>query len=447
MPTLHDYQRVAVDHLHRNPRAGLFLDMGLGKTATVLSALTPEHLPVLVVAPKRVAEHVWSREARLWRPDLRVTVAAGTKLQRQQALSQRGADIIVIGRDNLADINDKWPAGKHPFKTFVMDELSSFKNRASVRWKAARKIAASAQYVWGLTGTPAPNGLMDLWAQVYLLDRGQRLGATLTSYRGRYFYPGRQLANGVITEWLPRPEAPIRIQRSLEDICISMATEGRVTLPPVTYNRVEVPLSPVHRRQYDKLRRDLVLQADDIGVTITAPTAAALSTKLAQMTAGFIYTEDDTGQRAGAIRLHGNKVQATQEIIDGTGSPVLVFYRFVEERDMLLSGLDNAHTIDEPGVIDDWNAGKIPVLVAHPASIGHGLNLQAGGHTIVWTTATWSLEEWEQSNKRLARQGQQNPVIIHTLVAPSTVDDLVLKALQGKASVQDALLDHLESVL
>ena len=444
---LHDYQEVAVGHLHRNPRAGLFLDMGLGKTATVLSALTEDHLPALVVAPKRVAENVWHVERRKWRPDLRISVAAGDPRLREKMLRTR-ADIYVISRDNIGDVNRLWPKG-HPFKTIVLDELSSFKGRG-VRWRHARKIVKGVPHVWGLTGTPAPNGLLDLWAQIFLLDAGKRLGQTLTSYRTRYFIPGQQLPSGTITRWDPRPEAPKRIHKLLEDICLSMSTEGRVVLPPTTINTVEVPLTPAVRKQYKTLKKDQLLALDMIGGDrkVAALTAASLSTKLAQLTAGFLYVDDeDTGERVGAHRIHSEKIKAVQEIIDGTGSPVLVFYRFQEEREMLLEAIDGAEGVERDDVFARWNEGKVPVLVAHPASIGHGLNLQDGGHTIIWTTATWSLEEWDQSNKRLARQGQQNPVIIHVLSSPGTVDEAVVKALKAKTSVQRALLDHLESPL
>jgi SNF2 family DNA or RNA helicase len=426
------------------PRAGLFFDMGLGKTATVLTTLQPEHLPVLVVAPKRVAEQVWHKEGRKWRPDLRVSTAAGSKAARDRALRTQ-ADVYVISRDNLGDIGKR-----HPYKTVVLDELSSFKNRNTARWRAARAICKQATTVWGLTGTPAPNGLIDLWAQIYLLDGGERLGKNITAYRQRYFMAGRQLPNGVITEWIPRPEAPVRIHRLLEDLCISVEAAGHLDLPPVTFNTVEVPLDPATRRIYKQLKKDLVLDLGILGGSKhIASTAAALSTKLAQITAGFLYAHDeDTGLKIGVDTLHSNKIGAVREIIEGTGSPIVCFYRFEEERDALLRAFpDEAHTVNEKGIWDSWDLGRIPLLVAHPASIGHGLNLQHGGHTAIWTTLPWSLEEWEQSNKRLARQGQKHPVMIHVLTSPGTVDEAVRQALVAKADVQQALLDHLESPL
>lgn len=440
---LHPYQEVAVQHLHRHPRAGLFLDMGLGKTAITLRALTPDHLPALVVAPKRVAENVWHVEAAKWRPDLRVALAVGRPDQRAKALDDPRADVIVIGRDNLADV------GTRRFQTFILDELSGFKSRGSKRWRAAKRISASSDYVWGLTGTPSPNGLMDLWAQMYILDGGERLGTTLTGFRNRYFSPGYQLPNGVIASWDLRPESESAIHRKIDDICISMTSDGLIDLPPVTHNSVEVPMTPQTRALYRKMKDDLVVDLEILGGEVhTVATAAILSSKLSQISAGFMYVDDADIRGQLYDVIHHDKVRAVQEIVDGTGSPVLVFYRFKAEEEMLTEALkDLVHKIDEPDAIERWNAGQIPVLLAHPSSAGHGLNLQHGGHTVVWTSLPWSLEEWEQGNKRVARQGQTDPVIIHTLVTPRTVDGAIRKRLDGKASVQEALMEHLESPL
>lgn len=444
---LHDYQEVAVDFIRKRKRAGLFLDMGLGKTATTLRALEPHNLPVLVNAPKRVAENVWPQEGEKWRPDLRVVVAAGTPKQRDEALraAREGrADIVAIGRDNLADAVPYADV----FNTHVIDELSGFKTRSSIRWKMAKKINKGMDYVWGLTGTPTTDGkLLDLWAQLFLLDEGTSLGTTLGGYRERYFTPGRQLPNGVVIEYNLRPGADKRIHVLLEKTCLSMTTDGRVYLPPVTHNDVMVPLPPAVKRLYKQLKNDLVVQMDILGSEIiSADNAAVLTGKLSQITAGFLYV-DDADLRGGEYKvLHKEKVAALKEIIDGTGSPVLVAYRFKAELDLLKEGLGPmAHTIDEPNVIMDWNTGKIPVLLAHPASAGHGLNLQFGGHTLVWATAPWSLEEYQQMNKRLARQGQKNPVVIHHLLTPNSVDVLAKLSRQGKAQVQDAVMNHLES--
>lgn len=445
---LHDYQVQAVSFLQERRKAGLFLDMGLGKTAICLRALTPDSLPALVTAPKRVAENVWETEAALWRPDLRVVVAKGTPKTREAALAS-GADIVVIGRDNLADAVPH--AGR--FKTLIMDELSGWKSRASLRWKAAKKITQdpAITHVWGLTGTPSPNGLLDLWAQVYLLDGGLRLGTAVTHFKTRYFAPGRQLPNGVVTEWNLRPGADKRIHALLDDLCLSMGTDGKVDLPPVTHNTIAVPLAPKVRQVYKRMKNDLVADLDLLGGEVhSAQNAAVLSSKLEQICAGFMYV-DDADLRDGQYDvLHLDKVKAVAEVVDGTGSQVLVAYRFKAELDLLRQGLGSlAHTIDEPDVVAKWNSNKglVPVLLVHPASAGHGLNLQHGGHTAIWATSPWSLEEYMQLNKRLARQGQQHPVVIHHLVSPHTVDEAKLQRLEEKKTVQQALLDHLDSPL
>lgn len=428
-PRLHAYQVKAVQHLWDNDRAGLFLEMGLGKTATTLQALTPDHFPVLVVAPKRVAEKVWPVEVPKWRPDLSVSLAAGTPAKRAAAL-MTDADVYVIGQDNLKDIKPG------QFRTIVLDELSGYKNRGSLRWKLAKKITDAAAYVYGLTGTPSPNGLMNLWAQAYLLDGGKALGRTLTSFRNRYFTPGRQLATGTIIEWNARPEAQERIEEALAPFCLSMRAIDHLDLPPVTYNRIVVSMGHKASQIYDRLSTSLVAQIED--QTHTAANAAVLTGKLSQVTAGFLYPDTDSGERT--VDLHTEKIAAALEVVEGSGSPVLVFYRFTWERDALLATLPGARLVDDPGALDDWNRGLVPVLLAHPASAGHGLNLQAGGHTILWTTMPWSLEQWEQANARLARQGQAHPVVVHTLEVPGTVDEAIHARLLEKVSVQEALM-------
>lgn len=430
---LHDYQQQAVKHLHENNRAALWLDMGLGKTAIVLSALEPHHPPALVVAPKRVAEHVWPAERDRWRPDLHIRVAAGAAAHRRSVLAQAKhgtIDITVIGRDNLAD------AVGGPWRTIILDESSSFKNRSTKRWRAAAKLAKAATYVWEMTGTPSPNGLLDLWAQVALLDQGERLGKTLGAYRSRYFTESKWI-NGHVVDWTIRPGAAERIHALLGDICLSM--ESRLELPPVTYNTVDVPLSPGLMAAYNRLKKDLVADLD--GIPLVASNAAVATGKLSQLTAGFSYPHPDDLDGV-TTDLHMAKMDALAEVIEGTGSPVLVFYRFKHELERLRQ-IPGAHSIDRPGRIDRWNAGKVPILLAHPASAGHGLNLQHGGHTIVWTTPTWNAEEYAQANARLARQGQTHPVVIHHLVAPDTVDAVILDRLAGKLSTQDALLKAL----
>lgn len=445
--TLHDYQELARDYILDRNRAGLFLDMGLGKTAVVLSALEERHLPALVVAPKRVAENVWEAERDLWRPGLTMAVAAGDKAARGKALAS-DADVVVLGRDNLRDVDSL--RRRHPFRTLVLDELSSFKNRASQRWKAARRLASKSttEHVWGLTGTPSPNGYLDLWAQVYLLDFGERLGKNLTTYRSRYFFPGRQLPNGTIIEWILREGADDKIKAKLADLCLAMESDGRVKLPDVTFNDVVVDLPPAVRKAYRKLSDDMVVDLRDIfgGELHTAGNAATLTARLSQMTAGFLYVDDAELHDYAYTWLHDQKLDALAEIMEAPREGgVLVFYQYTAERDRILARFKEAVHINEPDAIKRWDRGEVPMLVAHPASAGHGLNLQHGGHTEVWTSPTWDLEHWEQGIKRLARQGQKHPVVIHVLLAKKTIDYLVRSRLAGKARVQDDLLDYLES--
>ena len=459
---LRPYQEEAVAFLHARDSAALFLDMGLGKTAICLSALQPEHLPVLVVAPKRVAEEVWKDERDKWRPDLSIQVVKGARADRLSMLKRpRLPAITVISRDVFKDVTDARLA--HRWNLLILDELSGFKNRSSLRWKTARAVrnAMNARRVWGLTGTPAPNSLLDLWAQLALLDDGARLGRTLTEYRTRYFFNTNRLPNGVPVGFEPRPGAAERIRDKLSDICLSMGTEGRVDLPPVVENQMAVHLPTGVVRSYRKLQRELVADVHDLGlgreVRHTAVNAASLSTRLSQLSAGFLYHEiDDTasdGTARGATHAHDEKMMALQEVIESAqGSPVLVFYRYRHEATMIQQWLNkklhiHASTVGEYNWYQNWNARKLPVLLSHPASIGHGLNLQGGGHTIVWTSLPWDTELFVQANKRLHRSGQTDPVVIHMLMSKGTVDRAIKARLEHKKSVQDALMDHLEGVL
>lgn len=435
------------------------LDMGLGKTASVLSALEKRHLPALVVAPKRVAEEVWDVERDKWRPDLSVSVAKGTPTQRRTALNA-GADLTIIGRDNLRDVEDTHIRPR----TFVVDELSGYKNggrQGSVRWKTARRLISNynIRHVWGLTGTPAPNGYLDLWGQIGLLDGGERLGRNLTGYRNRYFLPGNTIWNPqahreVVVEWTLREGADDRIKAKIEDICLAMKTDGRVHLPDVTLNDVNVTLPKKVRDVYREFASELTVNLEELfgGEVHTAGSAAILTVRLSQMTAGFLYVDDAEIRNYDHTVLHTEKIAALEEIMDSPHEGgVLVAYRFQAERDMILRHFDGtkgrpqAQTIDEPGVIKAWNRREVPMLVCHPASAGHGLNLQDGGHTIVWTSPTWDLELWDQFNKRLARQGQQHPVVIHLILAKKSVDHLIRRRIEDKSATQQDLLAFLES--
>lgn len=448
-PHLHDYQLVGVDYLQERQRAALFLDMGLGKTAICLAALRPEDLPALVVAPKKVAENTWDEERDKWRADLSISLAVGEKPQREAGLTA-GADVTVISWDNFGAVLEEWK--DHPFRTIVIDELSGYKTRSSARWKSMKRIISkpAVKNVWGLTGTPSPNGYMNLWAQVYLLDNGERLGKNITGYRNRYFMPGRQLPNGVIIEWNMRPESEANIKELIQDICLSMETEGRVHLPDLTFNQVRVELPPNARRIYRELASDMVTYVDDVigREAITAPAAATLSNKLSQVSAGFLYPDIEPGvPRGPAVRIHTKKLEAVEEVLESehTGG-VLCFYRYEEEQAMLLERFPKlAHPIDEAGAVKAWNRQEIPLLVAHPASAGHGLNLQHGGHTQVWTTLDWDLELFMQGVKRSHRQGQKHPVVVHLLMGEHTVDHRIRRTLLEKQNVQDDLLDFLRS--
>lgn len=433
---LHGYQEQARDFLRGRDQAGLFLDMGLGKTAITLSALEPRHLPALVVAPKRVAEHVWPVERDLWRPDLSLALAAGSPTQRQEALAA-GADLTVLSRDNLKD-------ARPGYRSIILDELSSFKARSSGRWKAARKLTARAEHIWGLTGTPSPNGYLDLWAQVFLLDKGERLGTSSVGYRNRYFMSHGQLPNGTPIDWRPREEAEERIRGLIEDICLYMELGDYFPELPVSVNQVMVPLPPSVRTMYKTLKKDLVLAVDLVGEVFSAANAAVLSNKLTQITSGFIFSDEKDGTYT---ELHDEKIKALREIRDGTGDNLLVAYNYIPERERILAAFPEARLLDEPGVIPAWSRGEVPMMLAHPASAGHGLNLQHGGHTAVWASLTWDLELYLQFNGRLARQGQKHPVIIHQLICENTVDEKMADRLDSKTFTQKGLLDHLRSPL
>lgn len=395
-----------------------------------------------MVAPKRVAESVWPVEARLWRPDLDLRVAEGSPAAREAVLRARDADVVVLGRDNGNDLL-KLPLDR--FRTVVIDELSGYKGRGA-RWKTMKKVT-DVPHVWGLTGTPASNGLMDLWPQVYLLDRGERLGRSVTMFRSRFFTPGRQLPNGTIIEWNLREGAEEKIFKLIDDICLSMETDGRVQLPGVTYNPISIELPEDVKKVYRRIKEKMVVDLRELfgGEVHTAKNAAILTSKLSQISAGFLFVDDQDIRRGQYVVLHREKMKAAREVVESVDSPMMIAYRFIPERKMLQEEFPEARLITEKGAIEDWNAGRVPVMLAHPASAGHGLNLQHGGHHLLWTSLDWSLELWEQMNKRLNRSGQQHPVVIHTLMTNRAVDHLIRASLTGKAVVQDSLLAHLES--
>jgi len=395
----------------------------------------------LVVAPKKVAEATWTDEAARWEHLrlLRVQTVLGTERQRLRALATP-ADIYVIGRDNLQWLVDHYRQA-WPFDMVVLDELSSFKNPSSNRFKAMRRVRPKIQRVLGLTGTPAPNGLMDLWAQVYLLDQGQRLYPRFEQYKERYFSKAT---------WLDYPKYDVKagaedaIKRAIEDICISMKAEDYLELPELVQNRIPVELDAKARQAYRDFERKQVLELD--GEVITAAQAAAVTNKLLQMCAGAVYDENRE-----VHEVHDAKIEAFLELVESLqGKPLLTFYGFQHDRDRIMQALRKhkgleVRELKGPEDYADWNARKIHVGLAHPASTAYGLNLQRGGNHICWFTLPWSLELYEQAQKRLHRQGQEERVIEHFLMVRDSMDEEVAKRLESKAKTQQALIDALKA--
>ncbi|MFH5182918.1 SNF2-related protein [Paenibacillus sp. TAB 01] len=441
----HNYQEYAISRVEDSPIAGLFLDMGLGKTVITLTAVNSlmfdsfEVDKVLIIAPKRVAEDTWSRESVKWEhtKHLRLSKILGSQKQRLDAL-KADADIYIINRENVpwlvAQTGKKWP-----FDMVVIDELSSFKNSDSQRWRALRRVRPFIKRIVGLTGTPAPNSLMDLWAQLYLLDGGERLGQTLGGYRERYFQAGAKRGH-VVYEWKQKRETETKIYEAISDICVSMKAEDYLDMPEKILNYIPVVLDKESRAKYEKLERDLLLPLVDADTTIIANGAAVLSNKLLQMANGAIYDED----RAAHV-IHDGKLDALEDIIEAAnGKPVLLFYGFKHD----ISRIAKRFKIKELKTSEDianWNKGKISLMGCHPASAGHGLNLQDGGCIIVWFGLTWSLELYEQANARLFRQGQKQNVIIHHIIAEGTMDEDVINALERKATGQNALMSAVKA--
>lgn len=436
----HTYQKFAIEKMIKQPAVGLFLEMGLGKTVCALTAADEllhdyfEVSKVLVIAPLRVAENTWPDEIEKWDhlQHLKISKVLGSKKQRLAALNIQ-ADIYVTNRENVTWLVDYY--GKDwPFDMVVIDELSSFKSSKAKRFRSLRKVRPLIKRIVGLTGTPAPNGLIDLWAQIYLLDQGERLGKTITGYRDRYFTPGRRNQH-IIYEWNPKPEAEGVIYEKLSDICVSMKSEDWLEMPEVISREVKVKLLEKAREKYDQLEKDLLLPFADSDVV--ADTAAVLTGKLLQMANGAVYDEFGDVQE-----VHEAKLDALEDVIEAAnGRPVLVFYAYRHDLVRIQKRFPEARTLDTAEDIQAWNRGEIPIALAHPASAGHGLNLQAGGNIIVWFGLTWSLELYQQANARLNRQGQQQKnVIIHHLVTENTVDEDVMKSLETKDLTQEALM-------
>lgn len=394
---------------------------------------------VLVIAPLRVAQTVWSTEAAKWNhlQTLRVSRVLGTEQQREAALA-READVYVINRENVCWLVERY--GKDwPFDMVVVDELSSFKDPSAKRFRALRRVRPKINRIVGLTGTPAPNGLLDLWAQVYLLDMGQRLGKRLKDYRERFFVEGRRNAQ-IVFNWVPKPEAPKAIYALLSDLCVSMKSEDYLKLPVRIDRVVPVALDDRAWAAYSRLEREAVLPLTD--GFITAATAAVVTGKLLQLANGAVYDEEHK-----AHEIHRAKLDALAELVEAAnGQPVLVYYAFQHDLERIRRLLKSysPRVLGEGDVetaVRDWNDGRIQVLLAHPDSAGHGLNLQDGGCAVIWFGLTWSLEKYQQANARLHRQGQKRPVIIHHLVAENTMDEQVMRVLAGKDEGQSALIE------
>lgn len=442
----HEYQKRATQFIIDNRYCALFLDMGLGKTVSTLTAidiLKNDYLEidkVLVIAPKSVALNTWSGETAKWDHlrKLRISVAMGTAAQRSKAI-ERDADIYVTNRDNVKWIVDYFKKEPWPFDTVVLDESSSFKNSSSQRFKALRKIRPQLRRVIELTGTPSPNGLMDLWPQIWLLDMGERLGRTLGSYRSEFFTAGRR--NGaVVYDWIARPGARQRISKRLADISMSMQASDYLDMPDVIDGGLTLALPPDEMRDYQAFQKEQLMQLDN--TDIEAVTAAALTNKLLQYTGGALYDDQHNWHEVSTAKL-----EALQDIVESTDESVLIYYQYQSEKDRILKMLPDAVTFTgEPELLESWNAGKIRLMLAHPASVAYGLNMQAGGHIIVWYTPTWNLELYMQANARLHRQGQTKPVVIYHLIAAGTIDERVMQALNCKNGSQAALLKHIKEL-
>lgn len=393
---------------------------------------------VLVIAPKRVAEDTWSRESEKWDHLNHLTISKilGDERHRLEGMKAE-ADIYVINRENVKWLVDKCREEKRwPYDMVVIDELSSFKSNRSQRFKALRTVMPLVKRVVGLTGTPTPNGYMDLWSEIYLLDGGQRLGKTIGGYRERYFNPG--MRNGyTVFNWILKDGADSAIQKKIEDICVSMKAADYLSMPERIDNRVEVMMSQAELKVYRQLEKEKILELSEDNVVV-APTAAAIANKLLQLANGSVY--DNSGQ---IVRIHERKLDALEEILDCNQEPVLVFYNFKHDLEALQERFKDLHPriLDNSRDIEEWNDGRIRLLLAHPASVGHGLNIQAGGHIIVWYGLTWSLELYQQANARLYRQGQKHAVIIHHLITRGSIDEDVMKVLAGKGDMQAALME------
>ena len=437
----YEYQSYASRFILEHPYCGLILDMGLGKTVITLTALFALALDyftagkILVIAPKRVAEDTWPKELKKWEHliGMKASLVMGTKKQREQALAE-DADIYIINRENVVWLveNHRWD-----FSTVVIDELSSFKSSKAQRFKALKRVRPQVSRVIGLTGTPSPNGLLDLWPQMYLLDMGQRLGRYIGAYRDRFFLPDKRNRN-IIYSYKPRDGAEEAIYNLISDICISMKAEDYLSMPECLYHRVEVRMDEKEEKLYRQMEKDMLLPFEDGDVD--AVNAAALSGKLLQMANGAVYDENHKVRH-----IHDKKLDALEDLIEAAnGKPVLVAYWYQHDLDRIVERF-KAVPLKAAGDIRKWKEGKIPVAAIHPASAGHGLNIQDGGHILIWFGLTWSLELYMQCNARLWRQGQRETVMIYHIINKGTLDEDAMRSLEQKDCGQSAIIDAVKA--
>jgi SNF2 family DNA or RNA helicase len=438
----HDYQEYAKEKIVEQKACGLFLEPGLGKTVITLSAIWDlmfdyfDISKVLVIAPLRVAENTWTEELEKWDhlTYLRISKVLGTEAQRLEAL-RTPADIYVINRENVAWLSE---LGEWDFDMLVIDELSSFKNASSKRFKALRRKRPGIDRVVGLTGTPSTNGLMDLWSEIYLLDQGKRLGKTLSTYRADFFVPDRM--NGwIVYSYRPKPRAEEWIYNRISDLCVSMKSQDFLNMPERLERDVTVKLPPAAKEKYKQLEREMVAKLE--GKTVDAVNAAVLTNKLLQMASGAVYDENKA-----VAELHSAKLDALEDLIEAAnGKPVLIYYNYRHDKERIQKRFKEAWEIKTPEDFRSWNLGEIPVAIAHPASMGHGLNLQHGGSTVIWFSLPWSLELYQQANARLWRQGQKDTVVIFRLIAEGTIDRDVVRALAKKDLTQENLMQAVKA--
>lgn len=446
----HNYQTHATNFILTHPTAAVFLDMGLGKSVITLTAIFEMCLDsflvhkVLVIAPLRVARDTWPTEIKKWDHlnGLEYSVAVGNETERKAALMQ-DAFVYIINRENVQWLVED-SGLPFDYDMVVIDELSSFKSYQAKRFRSLLKVRPSVKRIVGLTGTPSSNGLMDLWAQFRILDMGKRLGRYITHFRNRFFAPDKR--NGtVVYSYKPLPGAEEAIYDLISDITISMKAADHLVLPKCVYNDVTVKLSEKERSAYETMKKDLIISLN--GEEIDAGSAASLSNKLSQMANGAVYSEDKR-----VFQIHDRKLDALEDLLEAAnGKPVLVAYWFKHDLDRITERLHKLHIpfalADKQDSLERWNRGELPVMLIHPASAGHGLNLQAGGSTLIWFGLTWSLELYQQTNARLWRQGQEHTVVIHHIIAEDTIDEKIMAALRIKDKTQTALMEAVKAIL